>query len=135
MSIQIEIDDAATSALKELLNQKIPNARQEMVNQIAADVLNQTAQENPVSSGRSRAGWTAAAQRLPGATTTDSTTGGEGTMTTNHDRNTTSVAATNQVPYIAFLEYGTSKMAPFSMLRQALAGVLGRLNSMFRLNS
>jgi hypothetical protein len=134
MTIQIEIDDVATPALRELINQTIPNARQEMVNQIAADVLNQTAQENPVSSGRSRAGWTAAAQRLPGATTTVSSTDGEGTLVSNHERNTSSVTATNHVPYIAFLEYGTSKMAPFSMLRQALAGVIGRLNNMFRFN-
>lgn len=133
MTITFEIEDSASPALRELIEQNIPEARQHMVNQLAADVLDHTAQENPVDSGRSRAGWLAAAEQLPGSQVSGAGATGEGTLRLNHDQTTTSVSAINQVPYVTYLEYGTSKMAPFAMLRRTLSRIRGQLGNRFRI--
>ncbi|QDT33633.1 HK97 gp10 family phage protein [Thalassoglobus polymorphus] len=140
MPMRIEISDTVSQKLRDLNESTILQARQEMVQQIATDVLANTAQRNPVETGRSRSGWATAAEQVSGRSTevADSSgvgsSSGEGTATFTSDRTTSLVNATNNVPYITYLEYGTSRMAPFSMLRESLAGVLGRIGSMFRLS-
>lgn len=129
MSLQIEIEDNLTDAIKRFIENELPTARQELVNEIAADVLSNTADANPVATGRSQAAWLAAAQQLSGGGSPD----GEGSITTSHEEATTLVTATNHVPYVSSLEYGTSKAAPVAMLRQALTSVTGRIADMFRL--
>ncbi len=140
MPMRIEITDTVSQKLRDLNESTILQARQEMVQQIAQDVLANTAQRNPVDTGRSRSAWEAAAEQVSGTSTgvTHSSgmggSSGEGTATSASDRTTSLVSATNNVPYITHLEYGTSRMAPFSMLRESLAGVLGRIRSMFHLS-
>lgn len=139
MNLHIEVEDNASSAIRDLIRQGIPTARQSMVNGIATDVLNQTAAGNPVRTGRSQNAWNTAASQLSGDGIGSSIGGSgqsaEGSASTSHDETTTQVAATNHVPYVSFLEYGTSKMAPFAMLRRSLATVIGRIGGMFRLSN
>ncbi len=136
--MQIEISDTASQKIRELKERIVPHSRQEMVNEIANDVLLNAAQGNPVKTGRSRAGWKAAAQQVSGGSSTGNSNqegvSGEGSATSSQDRTTSSVNASNNVPYVTYLEYGTSRMAPVAMLRQSLAGVLGRIGSFFRLS-
>ncbi len=129
MSLEFEIEDNLTDAIKRFMEHELPTARQELVNEIAADVLSQTADANPVATGRSQNAWLAAAQQLSGGRSQE----GEGRLTTSHEEATTLVTASNDVPYVHYLEYGTSKMAPVAMLRQALTGVIGRISGMFHL--
>ncbi len=129
MSLQIKIEDNLTDAITRFMEDELPAARQELVNEIAADVLSQTAEANPVATGRSRNAWLSAAQQLSGGGNKE----GEGSLTSSHENQTTLITATNHVPYVAYLEYGTSKAAPVSMLRQALTSVIGRIGGMFHL--
>ena len=139
MKIDIKIDAATEDSLRHLIDKGIPESRKRLVTEVAANVVEKTAADNPVRSGRSRAGWQAALEQIasgPVAMDTDRVAqGGEGRSTTTHDQTTTLVTSTNTVPYIAFLEYGTSKMAPFAMLRQSLAAVMGTIAGKFRLKS
>lgn len=137
MKVEINLDDEVSPQLRVLLRNKVPTARKQMETRIAGDVLSQTADSNPVQTGRSRAGWLAAAGSI-GSNLDDGailpTGEGEGSATLSEDEQVTSIRATNEVPYIAYLEYGTSRMAPFAMLRQSLARVISRIQQYFQLS-
>ena len=116
--LNIQLDDQITPRLRELLNAELPAARARMTSELLLDTLQRTRDRNPVRTGRSRAGWDTAQAEV---TTIDSTT-------------TTEKQGTNTVPYIACLEYGTSRMRPVAMLRRALAEVRQHIAKFFRLS-
>lgn len=139
MKIEFEIEDAVTEAVRRLLEVEVPRARQRFVDKVAAEVLSQTADGNPVRTGRSRAAWEVAASQfslsIAGAASRSVNTSADSQVEVAHDAETTLVTVTNSVPYIAHLEYGTANMSPFAMLRRSLAAVRGRIGAWFQLRS
>ena len=115
--LDIQLDDQITPRLRELLNAELPAARARMTSELLLDTLQRTRDRNPVRTGRSRAGWDTAQSE---ANTIEST-------------NSTEKQGTNTVPYIACLEYGTSRTRPVAMLRRALAEVRQHIAKFFRL--
>ena len=138
ITFQIQGDDL--QSLRELAQYRIPEARQRMVERGMEAALENTIQLNPVDTGRSRAAWKAALDELRGGgsnVTTGSGPIGAGTAlgSLEHDQReaTTTISATNAVSYVPFLEYGTSRMTPFQMVRRSLAAVRGVIGDWFRL--
>ena len=129
MQIDLQVTNHATPKLRRLLRKQLPNRRRTAVEQTARDALTDTIRLNPVDTARSRAAWVAALEQLGGtppagwqgeAPVGEVTAGGEGHAESRQDRDTSLVTATNSVPYIPFLEYGTSRMSPFAMVRRSL---------------
>lgn len=133
MHIQFEIDDRTSGRVQQLLREGIPASRQQLVASIGEIVLQRTAEQNPVKTGRSRQAWQTAASQLTGTGGQESSSGDAAAQLTQEATRTT-ISATNHVPYIGYLEYGTSRMAPFAMLRSSLAGVLSQIATLFRLD-
>lgn len=143
MQLRIEVDHEVQARLEELLQRKLPEARRRMVDDAMQLTLQSTMDRNPVDTGRSRAAWAAALQQLDGQDFTVSTGEGPSSPTAGRQESgfsrddtadTTSVAAQNAVPYITYLEYGTSRMAPFAMARGALLQISRRVSQLFRLH-
>jgi hypothetical protein len=55
-----------------------------------------------------------------------------GSVERGEQESMTEAAATNAVRYVKYLEYGTSKMAAFAMVRRALASVQQQVGRWFR---
>ncbi|MCA9079316.1 MAG: hypothetical protein KDA58_02105, partial [Planctomycetaceae bacterium] len=103
--------------LEQLAHTDLPAARMRLTQDLLDKTLRQTADLNPVRTGRCRAAWLKAREH----------------MTFTESPDSTSAAATNAVPYVTHLEYGTSRMRPFAMLRRALAQVRQHVSRLFRL--
>lgn len=139
MRIEFQIEGRGVSLLRELARSRVPEARRRMVVQGMQATLERTMALNPVDTGRSRAAWQAALAQLQGGNTSG---GGGGPVAEGaalgwaaqeHGERTSEVSATNGVSYVPFLEYGTSRMAPFQMVRRSLAVVRGMIAAWFRL--
>lgn len=104
-----------------------------MVRAISRRVLANAAQGTPVATGRSRAAWKDAESQLSGVQETSGSVdgSGEGDANMTHTSATTLISATNQVPYIVYLEYGTSRRPPVAMLRNALIQTAGQAAEAF----
>ena len=133
MKIEFEIDGNVREKLSTLRDEHVSRARREMLDDLTREVLTNTISENPIDTGRSRRGWRSALSQVGGAAGAQAGDAGEGIFTRTETDSTTANSATNTVPYIVFLEYGTSKMAPFAMLRKSLAKALSRIPNLFRL--
>ncbi len=93
----------------------VPAATTQLAQEVAQWTLGQTIELQPVDTGRSKAAWEAARAGLSA-----SATGGSGNGTSGgSDR--AEVRYANNVPYVIYVEYGTSRMAPRAMARQPLA--------------
>ncbi|VAX40672.1 hypothetical protein MNBD_PLANCTO02-2913 [hydrothermal vent metagenome] len=114
--------------------QDVPRKRNKFMRMLAIRVLQNIIKRNPVESGASRAAWVAALEQLGGTAPVgwqgDSPEAAsinegakQGEVTINDTRQQTKIEATNNVEYIAYLEYGASNRSPFRMVRQALAEV------------
>lgn len=134
MKLEFEIDGQLPEALEQLRENGVQSARESLINDLARETLQATHDGNPVATGRSQAGWSAALAQL-GGTGASGTVSSEGQASRTDTDESTSITATNSVPYITFLEYGTSKMPPVAMLRSALASVIGRIPQLFRIES
>ena len=132
MKLEFELDSQLRDALEELRDDGVAAARRTLVTDLTREVLQATHDTNPVATGRSQSAWGAALSQL-GDTGSDAAGNGEGQLELAEDDQVTVISATNSVPYITFLEYGTSKMPPFAMLRSSLAAVLGRISQLFRI--
>lgn len=93
--------------------------RLRLVRQTARKLLQRIAQLTPVDTGRAQSSWLLAAQQLQPETAANTSTpdlqiteGSIGSLST--------ITIVNQVPYMPFLELGTSQMSPFAMIRRAL---------------
>lgn len=95
------------------------------------ETLAVTSSNNPVATGRSRAAWDAARMKL--STSGNSSSSSEGHLNRTTAADTTELQATNLVPYISYLEYGTSKTAPVAMVRRALMQMAQSAGSLFTL--
>lgn len=130
MRIEIQIDGDGLSRLRDMAEYEVPDARRRMVERGMETALENTLELNPIRTGRSRAAWKAALDELHGEADASSGSGGPisegaslGSLTQSHDHTTSTISATNAVSYVPFLEYGTSRMSPFQMVRKSLATV------------
>lgn len=139
--IRMTVDDRASPWLKELRERDLPAARRELVQDASREALSQTIRLNPVETGRSRAAWVAALRQLGGEAPPGQEGGnaaamaegsGLGAAEMRDEDPRTEATAVSRVRYIGYLEYGTSKMAAFAMVRRALAGVQQRVARLFR---
>lgn len=140
MRISVQIDGGDLRRLKDLAEYQIPDARRRMVERGMDATLESTIQLNPIETGRSRAAWKAALDQLHGESNVAAGAGGpiaegvaRGSLDHQHESNTTMISATNAVSYVPFLEYGTSRMTPFQMVRRSLAAVRTVITSWFQL--
>jgi hypothetical protein len=139
MRISVQID-GDLRRLKELAEYQVSDARRRMVERGMEATLESTIRLNPVETGRSRAAWKAALDQLRGSSLENAVASGavaegmaSGSLDHQHESNTTTISATNAVGYVPFLEYGTSRMTPFQMVRRSLAAVRGVITSCFQL--
>jgi hypothetical protein len=140
MRISVQIDGDDLRGLKDLAEYRVSDARRRMVVRGTEATLESTIQLNPVETGRSRAAWKAALDQLRGSSN-QSVAGegpvaegsGKGSLQHQHDETTSSISATNAVSYVPFLEYGTSRMTPYQMVRRSLAAVRGVIANWFQL--
>jgi hypothetical protein len=141
MRITFQIDGDGLRSLRDLAAYKVPDARRRMVERGMEAALESTIQLNPVETGRSRAAWKAALDQLRGDNGGLSGASGpvaegtaRGSLRHEHQETTTTVSAMNAVSYVPFLEYGTSRMTPFQMVRRSLAAVRGVIAGWFQLS-
>ncbi|TWT42805.1 hypothetical protein KOR42_46090 [Thalassoglobus neptunius] len=132
MKIEFQPSGSVGESLRKLKDDGISVARREFVERLVSSVIQETRSLNPVMTGRSRAGWVApgAAGDAGGGTAGG---GSEGTFDVEHSSQATMVSMTNSVPYVVYLEYGTSKTAPVAMVRKSISRISGRIASLFRL--
>jgi hypothetical protein len=140
MRITVQIDRDGIERLRDLAQDEVPDARRRMVERGMEAALESTIQLNPVETGRSRGAWKAALDRLQGESQGAISASGpiaegmsQGSLERQQESNTTMISATNAVNYVPFLEYGTSRMSPFQMVRRSLAAVRSVIASWFQL--
>lgn len=127
MRLDIQVDkQQLIDRLESFSTDELPQQRQEGVQKTADALLQSTIDLNPVRSGRSRAGWEAARESL-----VSGQSGAEGKASVMSDADTTEIRATNHVEYVHYLEYGTSRMAPFAMVRRSIRNVISMLPNLF----
>lgn len=142
MKLRIEIDGQASRSLRNLAQRRLPESRKNMVRSATWRTLQQVIESHPVDTGRSAGAWSAALEQLGGgspasgrgrdpAAIVEGRRQGSATLTEGADQ--TETTATNSVKYIAFLEYGTSRMAPFTMVRSALRATASTVARLFTL--
>lgn len=141
MRIDVSLADTASPALRELVRRTLPERRRTAVEATLADALADTIQTNPVDTARSRAAWVTSLEQLGGRPsagwqgpqpTGEAEGRSAGALARQHDRDSSSAAATNAVAYVPFLEYGTSRMGPFAMVRRSLQLARDRLLARLR---
>jgi hypothetical protein len=141
MRIQISVDGDGIERLKDLARYRVPDARRRMVELGMEKALESTVSLNPVDTGRSRAAWKSALDQLQGQANTAGPSSGplaegrsQGSLREEHAAETTGIAATNAVSYVPLLEYGTSRMTPFAMVRKSLMTIRSVIVTWFRLD-
>jgi len=143
MRIEFGVQGDAAETLRELAKGRLANARREMVRAAMVEALLQTIRRNPVDTGRSRAAWASSLEELGGTLPA----GWEGPhpsaidegrrlgqLKRHESASSSEMQAVSEVSYLPKLEYGTSRMAPFAMVRSSLAMIAGRLREMFHLS-
>lgn len=130
--LQIELDDQVSEYLRDLRTSGVPTARQNLMRQLMSSSVSRIQDLNPVRTGRSRNAWQAASQSLEGRT--GSGASNDHSVNQTNDQTTTETSVTNAVPYVAYLEYGTSHMRPIAMVRRALQEIRQRVAQLFRLS-
>lgn len=118
--------------LKRYVQKQLPENAEAAVIRIALLVLRKVILKNPVDTGRSRAGWSAAGKLLgvpvPRPVPSDLTPTEKGTATLDSAGNfQASIKLTNGVEYSVNLERGTSTQAPFGMVRISMREVESEL--------
>lgn len=142
MRMRFEVENRVGARLERAAGRELSEARRGMVEEAMKAALTETLQRNPVDTGRSRAAWGAALRQLGGELPADwggSQANGaamaegaaRGSLERSDHESTTGVSASNGVPYVGFLEYGTRRMAPFAMVRRALLSVQQRVGRWF----
>lgn len=143
MRLRIEIDEHVSQRFEELSRDDLDDARREMIEDAMRQTLGDIIRLNPVDTARSRAAWAASLAQLgvsppagwqgphpqPGAIAEGIASGVLETV--EGDSQSTAMAA-NAVHYVPYLEYGTSRMAPFAMVRLALLRMQQTVGALFR---
>ena len=135
MKINFEFDGNLSEAIRTLGNEQIPKSRREMVNALTQQTLETTRRETPIDTGRSRAAWSSALTQAGQNGSASGAASEEGHAVQSETATISATSSTNRVPYIAYLEYGTSKMAPFAMVRKSLAKVISQISHLFRIHN
>jgi len=130
--VQIEIDEDLRRTLQEFAERRLREVRERFVETVMTQTLSETSANNPVATGRSRAAWEAALAQVSAAG--NGTDSSEGTLERTATPDTTELRATNSVPYVPSLEYGTFRRAPAAMVRRALTHVARNLAPLFSLD-
>ncbi|QDU41035.1 hypothetical protein Mal4_54000 [Maioricimonas rarisocia] len=145
MQLRIEIDEAGIDSLRTLAEERLPEARRQMVESAVRLTLFNTIRGNPVDTARSRASWVQSLERLGGIPPA----GWRGPrpiqfaidegraralLQQKEDEHQTTVSATSRVFYVSFLEYGTGGRPPYAMLQRALISTRLLLPRLFRLD-
>ena len=121
LQISIRVPSDVVSGIQERLQVKIDSARSEMVqiaiNAALADVIDHV----PIETGKTQEEWQSEFTRI------------QGSLPNNPSAHTSVQSATNGVPQVVYIEYGTSRMSPRSIVRTALAKLQTVVQSMFRL--
>ena len=144
MRIDVEFSDEATPAIRRFLGVTLPQRRREAVEKSLQEALVKVVELNPVETARSRAAWVNSLEQLEGSPPANwqgphPSGEGEGRaageLVRQHSTDQSAATAANHIPYARLLEYGTSHMRPFAMVRRALQQVrertLNRLRQMF----
>ena len=131
IKLEVTIDGDAANGLRDFASRDLPQRRRKLVREAMDATLASTIDLNPIRTGRSRAAWAAAQGGIEGGIGPQQAR--EGSSTTLESEQTTELTATNSVPYITYLEYGTRKMAPVAMVRKSLLKIARRVASLFRI--
>lgn len=108
-------------AFRRLALDTVPTARTRLAGELRAAALQQIIATTPVRTGRARRGWA------------DAAGDGDGSFLESGETGVSVRRATNHVPYVRFLEYGTYRMAPREIVRRALERIKQRATGMFSL--
>ena len=98
----------------------VGRARRAWMRQLSEKVLHQILERQPVDTGRTAQAWMEAQAEVE---SDGMGRAGEGSAEVRDGNEQTEVVIENRVPYVVFEEYGTVKMEPFAMVRQALGAV------------
>jgi hypothetical protein len=144
MQIEFRLEGDAVERIRDLAGEPVDLARQTLSEQALRAALTQIVASNPVETGRSRGAWVESLEQLGGTPAA----GWEGSQPTAVEEGRrqgqllsqqlsgrTVLSAVNGVSYVRYLEYGTSRMAPFAMVRRSLRSLVPRLGDWFRLRS
>lgn len=102
MGISIRVDASQVLGRLENARSGVDFSRQEYVRKLAQILMQRVIDRTPVDTGRARAGWQ----------------GGLGQV--ENEGETTTFSVTNDVEYIAFLEFGTTRMQARAMVRSSM---------------
>lgn len=142
LKLEFRVNGDATERIRDLAESQVSRACHDLVQGIAQQSLQSIITENPVESGRSRAAWVQALEQLGGTAppgwegphgygVADGRKQGSGTLI---DGNSFSEAKiSNSVNYVRYLEYGTSRISPFAMVRRSLQRQRQAIAELFRL--
>lgn len=115
--------------------ERVRGERSGWIRALAGRVIAKVAGLTPVRTGRLRRGWFGGGSAVPSAGAELSETGTDGrganvggggdgseesVVRVEEQRSLTAVEVENRVPYVAFVEYGTRRMAARAMVRRAL---------------
>lgn len=112
--------------LKRAIDKNGDKGAKNLLKQLTFLFLQLVIPRTPVDTGRARAGWYPAAQRLGLGTGNGN---GEGSIEIKLEGKKKYIEITNRVNYIVYLEYGKSKQAPAGMARVSLHDVKTILGS------
>lgn len=136
MRTELDWHNDVSPRLRRLAHTRLPDLRRAAVEETFRELLSETIRLHPVETARSRAAWVAALEQLGGAPpagwqgprpTAEAEGRSLGRLHRHDGADVTDIAATNDVVYVPFLEYGTRRMAPFGMVRRALSRARRRL--------
>lgn len=122
--------------------ERVRGERSGWIRALAGRVIAKVAGLTPVRTGRLRRGWFGGGSAVPSAGAEGSGAGSEGSganvgdggggdgagesvVRVEEQRSLTAVEVENRVPYVAFVEYGTRRMAARAMVRRALREARG----------
>jgi hypothetical protein len=145
MRLEITSNDAVTPAIRRFVRSKLPDLRRQAVEHALREALAEAVRLNPVDTARSRAAWAASLEQLGGVPpagwrgahpTAEAEGRAAAALSREQDLDRSTAAASSAVPYVPLLEYGTSRLGPFAMvrtgLRRARRGLIDRLRRIFQ---
>lgn len=137
----VVVQRPGSGSLRRLIDRQLAAGRREMVRRAMRDTLVDVIRFNPVDTARSRSAWATPLERLggvppagwqgprPSAVEEGSRLG---RLEERHDRDVTEIAVSNGVRYVPLLEFGTSRMKPFAMVRRSLVATRRRIRRFLR---
>lgn len=115
-------------------------AQKTFIRKISIDLLRKIIEKNPVNTGRSRAAWAplftmlgeAIPEAAPPTLLPENQGEPEGSVEESGSDDNYYLLIANNVPYVVYLEYGTSDQAPEGMVRISMMELLDELRRTFK---